>query len=264
MRDVFDNCSQGIRDRQRRLRLSGFAKDVEAAALEYSDAGLAGAIHGGSLYVYQSRGSAEEGDVVWLYERRLVSHQSARADYLLLRDRNGGKCGLCHISAAASLDHHLPKSSYPIFAVTPDNLLPACDVCNRSKLASLIPTLNPCFDILGSSRWLVASVIPHSPVSVDFRLEPASTWSTDLVSRATAHFELLRLGERFAHEAAAPIAGIRHRLRGLHATLGVDGVRHHLELEAASWSAKDQNCWQAALYTALASSNWYCAGGFEV
>jgi hypothetical protein len=45
-----------------------------------------------------------------------------------------GFCPLCSHRQVTTLDHYLPKSLYPIFAVTPLNLIPSCSDCNKAKL----------------------------------------------------------------------------------------------------------------------------------
>jgi len=45
----------------------------------------------------------------------------------------GNRCPRCGGSRPGTLDHHLPKSDYPEFAVYPKNLLACCQECNGKK-----------------------------------------------------------------------------------------------------------------------------------
>lgn len=262
--DLFNACCAGIRSAARKDRLVPNAQKVAMASTDYAAAGAAGTIHSLAASTYQPYGEATQDDFVWLYERRLVAHATCRVHYELLRNQNrGGRCALCNVRIAASLDHHLPKTVHPIFAVSPDNLLPACGECNKKKLSSMTPTLNPYFDDLGRGRWLQARVVPLSPAVINFFLLPSATWTPELTSRAQAHFELFQLAEVYAHEASRQLSGIRHRLAGLLESQGADGVRDHLLAEAESWTQAEPNSWESALYDALAHSDWFYSGGFS-
>lgn len=53
----------------------------------------------------------------------------------VLRDHELDLCPACgEAGKPNTLDHFLPKSSYPEFAVTPANLFPMCDACQGAKL----------------------------------------------------------------------------------------------------------------------------------
>jgi len=60
------------------------------------------------------------------------SYRSAAAPLL---EAYGRFCAYCEtpISELVQVDHVLPKSQYPTYAVDPDNLLVACGPCNRHK-----------------------------------------------------------------------------------------------------------------------------------
>ena len=263
-RDVFDDCSAGIKDSDRKSRLEANASKVETGANDYAAAGGTGTIHAISASTYTPLAkSATTADFVWLYDQRLVQSKPGRVYYELLRDANrAGRCALCNVRPSSTLDHHLPKTDHPIFAVTPDNLVPACRECNATKLASLTPTLNPYFDDLGTGPWLTVTIVPLSPPVFEFRIDAQACWGADLTARAKAHFELFGLAEMYAFQANRQLAGIRHRLAELLADHGPGAVATHLQGEADTWAAGEPNSWEAALYAALAQSTWFCNGGF--
>jgi hypothetical protein len=260
-RDVFEDICAGIADAERKKRLKPNAPKVEAAAHDYEVAGAAGTIDTITAATYEPYGTATTQDFTWLYDQRLVNSSSGRVYYRSLRDSNGGRCALCNVRQASTLDHHLPKARHPIFAVTPDNLLPACKDCNTTKLASLTATLNTYFDDLGSGSWLAARVIESTPATVDFGLVPQPMWSPDLAARANAHFELFALGQLYSFQADRHIAGVRKLLGDLATSVGPTGVRNHLTDEAESWADGEPNSWESAMYAALAASDWFCDGG---
>ncbi|MGO7869885.1 hypothetical protein AB9E15_11580 [Rhizobium leguminosarum] len=52
-----------------------------------------------------------------------------------LRDRTLQMCPMCgEAGTPNTLDHYLPKDEYPDFAILPQNLVPACDICQGHKL----------------------------------------------------------------------------------------------------------------------------------
>lgn len=263
--DVFDDICFGISDPQRKKNLKANGPKVQSAAHDYEVAGNQGAIHKILATAYKPYGTAKPVDFIWLYDQRLVTSARGRVYYRSIRDSNGGRCALCNVRGASTLDHHLPKATHPIFAVTPDNLLPACKDCNSTKLASLTATLNTYFDDLGCGPWLTATVLETTPATIEFEIDPQPTWTADLTARAEAHFRLFKLADLYAYQAARQIAGIRRLLANLARAMGPtkapDAVRQHLADEAESWREAEPNSWEAALYAALANSDWFCAGG---
>lgn len=263
-RAVFDACCQGIESSERKGRLLPSATKVELAADDYAAAGEAGTIEALKAATYEPLEPATVDDFVWLYEQRLVDSVPGRMFYELLRDGNrDGRCALCNAAPAWTLDHHLPKADHPIFAVTPDNLLPACRDCNSKKLKNPTSILNTYFDDLGASPWLQVTLRPGRPWIPEYSLQIQSTWSSELAERAQEHFNLLKLREFYAYQAIRHASGIRHHLEHLLETEGVLGVRQYLERSGESWNRADPNSWEAALYAGLIASDWFCSGGFS-
>lgn len=262
--EIFGNCCDGIEDKARRGRLLFNASKVDLAAADYQAAGEAGIIHLIDATTYEPLGGASTDDFVWLYDKRLVASSIGRVYYDSIRDANrNGRCALCNVNPAWTLDHHLPKAEHPVFAVTPDNLLPACRDCNSNKLQNQTPILNTYFDDLGPGPWLRLEVLPTNPWIPKFSLEIQGNWPAELARRAQEHFNLLKLQRLYAYQANRQVAGIRHRLADLLANQGMAGVRMHLDREAVSWRQGNPNSWEAAMYAGLAESDWFCAGGFD-
>jgi hypothetical protein len=262
-RRVFETCCEGIENPARRTRLLQNAAKVESAAEEYSAAGMAGTIHHINAATYAPLGSATRNDFAWLYDKRLVDSSPGRIYYERLRDGNqDGRCSLCNVRPARTLDHHLPKADHPVFAVVPDNLLPACRDCNSVKLQNQTPILNGYFDDLGRGPWLKLEVIPTAPWTPRFFIQAQAHWPPELALRAQNHFDLFGLQLFYAFQANQQATGIRHRLAKLFANEGMAGVRRHLEEETETWQKGNPNSWQAALYAGMAASDWFCSGGF--
>ncbi|MEU2043277.1 HNH endonuclease [Nocardia niwae] len=261
-RDVFVACCSTIADLSRKDRLSMNVENVETASAAYANAGTDGNLSAFPIAAYRPIGMATSADFEWLYEARMVKSKPGRRYYELLRDANDERCALCNVRPATTLDHHLPKSTFAVLVVTPDNLIPACDTCNHTKLDSTAPTLNTYFDDLGSDSWLKARIIEGNPYVPEYFVDPLPVWPPELATRAQKHFELFGLQKLYAAQANRYLAGIRLILTGLHKRIGKGAVREHLQQSAISYAAAEPNGWETAICLAAASSDWFCDKGF--
>lgn len=262
-REVFATCCRNISDADRKGRLSPNIDKIERASADYANAGLNGNLDTFVASNYEPLGTATTDDFKWLYRNRLVRSSEGRTFYRSLRDGNNERCALCNVRSATTLDHHLPESVFPVLIVTPDNLLPACATCNHTKLANTTPTLNTYFDDLGPGMWLQARIIEGSPYIPEYFIDPQPSWSSGIISRAHAHFEMFGLKKLYAAQANRFLAGMRGMYTNLHETLGANGVRDHLQRSAESFALVESNGWERAILTAGAASDWFCDEGFR-
>jgi hypothetical protein len=173
------------------------------------------------------------------------------------------------VQRASTLDHHLAKSEHPTFAITPINLVPSCSDCNHSKSAHQPSTpdeeaLHPYYDDIDDARWLFARVIEEQPVSLIFFANPPSSWIATKRARVLRHFETLNLARLYTSQSSDDLPSMRFRLERLLNASGPQAVRQQL-LEERDDRLKDaNNSWQISMLDALSSSDWYCAGGFEI
>jgi hypothetical protein len=207
----------------------------------------------------------------WLYTHKLADPKApGRVIYDEIRmAAPNGRCPLCGRGVVYTLDHHLPKAHYPDLAITPINLVPACQDCNKNKTSALPTmaaeeTLHPYFDNVEGDIWLHARVIEVAPSAVFFSVVPPPMWSPTLAMRVRNHFKIYRLRPLYASLAAEEVSNIRTLLAGPHARSGPQGVREYLTSVSASHRETRRNTWQAAAYSAMASSDWFCEGGFAL
>ncbi|KQC37859.1 hypothetical protein UK82_12685 [Frankia sp. ACN1ag] len=120
------------------------------------------------------------------------------------------------------------------------------------------------FDELLLGELLRASIAEEKPCTVLFKIVCPESWPENLSVRARKHFLVLRLGELYALEAARTLRGEALALRHVFEASGSDGVHAYVKEQAESWTASDGNCWEAAMYTAMSKSSWFCDGGFEI
>lgn len=265
----FGTCISIVEDPDLKGRLESVAAYIESADTTFQNHAKAATLH---LLKAEDGvdGKVTTDEMKRVYESRMVRRKTpGRAIYdSLLSRAPRGLCPLCAQRTANTLDHHLPKASFPTLAVAPANLVPACGECNKVKLSELPTaqdrqTLHPYFDEIDSVSWLSARVIEKKPTAAIFFVSPPSAWSTLLTLRVKYHFETLKLGSLYASQAATELAAIRHRLSKLYATGGAHLVRRHLEDDAESREFDRLNSWMTAIYKAWATNDWFCNDGFS-
>jgi hypothetical protein len=266
VRPTLDLCVSRIENDDLKARTELVADDLEAGESDYSEQA-----NQQSLYAFEEHdqvGQLTRDEMVSLYDDRLSKKgHPAREIYDSLRaSAKFNICPLCGQRQVASLDHYLPKSSHPLFAITPINLVPCCSDCNKAKLAEVgtdaaSQTFHPYFDDFDDGVWLVACVVEENPPAVLFSVASPEGWNEIKVQRATHHFSLLGLAELYGSNAAQELAQIAQCLKELLEASGRGEVQRHLEHQAASRCANSRNSWQAAMYAALARSEWFCRSG---
>lgn len=271
--EIFDACGSGIADSALTQRLQD-ARD--AMINNYENYERRADVH--QLFLFQASAWGNDaqqvisditkGEFTSLYSNQMVGSGRPGRKYYdqLIMLAPLGKCPLCGFGHATTLDHFLSKSRYPAFSVLCTNLVPACSDCNSSKGASVITEatqiLHPYFEgnIIETESWLFAEVIESKPATVRYFVKPPNNWPTDLSQRIANYFNDLSLARRFAVEAASELAGLTQILD----MLDTHDVRHaHLSRISQIERRHRKNLWKAALYEALASSEWFQDGGYR-
>ena len=178
-----------------------------------------------------------------------------------------GRCPLCGIGTVNTLDHYLPKTHFPVYSVTPNNLVPVCNWCQGEK-SEYYPTtegeqlLHPYFDDVDNEVWLAAEVVAGVPAGFRYFASPPDHWTPAAKERVVAHLTELNLLKLFSSNAGSRLSEIRARLTSLRQKGGEGAVHEHLYEELASIEANHKNSWTAAMYRAAVESDWFCNGGF--
>jgi hypothetical protein len=204
-------------------------------------------------------GVALKDDMVDLYVAKFVPEdQPGRSTYAAIRQSAyRGRCALCSQLPATTVDHYLPKSKFPAFAVFPRNMVPACKQCNDAKFTSSNGlTLHPYYDDIATIRWLRCELIDGEKVSVIYTVW-ADVQPAELRQRMTNHLTDVGVGELYQSSALVDLSNIRHRLVSLGQSGGAQAVRAHLEEELASRLKCCLNSWSTALYRAMVETTWF-------
>lgn len=259
--DVFKACIQGFQDEDFRKRLGSIMSKIAKAELQYREYAAAGKLHKIKPGLKKTS-KVTTDDLKRVYERGMVQSANGRAYYDKLRAAVPNKrCPLCGRRDVSSLDHYLPKSLYPLYAVAPVNLIPCCRECNGKKAALIAnapekQTLHPYFDHhLGTEQWLKAEVVAKDPPSFVYYVDPPMAWDDITILRVKHHFELFAIGELYSNAASVAFTSAYRYLLFLFRQTKT-GLKEHLQ--EMSNSAASSEPWLSAMYNALAQDDWFC------
>lgn len=265
--ETYTTCISRVRNPVMKRRLLAILPDIEAAADDYVEKAENGELH--LITQLNVIGEVPGSEMVKTYDGRMVKKgQPGRPiyDQIKLLPEND-QCPFCDHRNISTVDHILPKTHYPIFAVTPINLVGCCADCNKVK-HDAIPTsaldivLHPYFDDASNRQWLVANVVERTPVALTFHVIEVTEWDDTLNARVAHQFDLLRLADLYSSQAAGETTDIRQNLQRHFDSGGPDAVRAELEYQWESRHANRINSWQTATYEALSESDWFCDSGF--
>jgi hypothetical protein len=219
-----------------------------------------------SRYFKSKRGDA-------LKDAYKQTHDGGRLEDLRtkLKQLARNRCPSCGGARPAQLDHHLPKTVYREFSLLPANLVAACGECNQTKRATVGATpeealLHPYFDEIPAVPFMRVTLnVEARHVSATLTFDDGAEIEDELLkARMRHHFNNVDVGAQLASEIAELIGETGEGLDQSDPNPAPEAVRAAL-LAAAAAKAKyfGQACWQAAVLTALADSEAYCAGGFR-
>lgn len=263
---VLATCIGNI-EPENKAKFAAISSLLETAAKDFANLAAANSLY--TIPQAQGVGGVTNAQMTWLYDKKMAAQKSpGRPIYDQIKmAAQFGICPLCGRGVVYSLDHHLPKKKYPDLTIAPANLIPACQDCNKVKTQAAPQTasdetLHPYYDNVEGRIWLRARVIEVSPAALFFFADPPVEWPLTLRDRVRNHFRAFKLRSFYASVAAGLLTNIRGYLQTGPAQLGAEQVRQHLFSMAASSRINRLNTWEAAAYTAMGESDWYCNGGY--
>lgn len=213
------------------------------------------------------RGGREALSTSYAYLGRSI--EAKRSE--LVRGAQFGRCPYCGNGRATTLDHYLPRTTFPEFSIFPLNLVPCCASCNEKKRAHFREAGCALFlhayldDIAYLNRFLYADIsIQGHDVIPSFRVQPPSL-PGDLAVRIVTHFERLDLGTAYVDEGIGEIGELRAIVEDLLIAADFDPsvVSGYLQDVARSVvDVRGQNYWRAVLLEALAADSEFCKGAW--
>jgi hypothetical protein len=195
-----------------------------------------------------------------IYSNRMLKEDNDARSYYdkLLSSAPRGKCPYCTLRPASTLDHYLPKSLYPLYSVTPINLIPACKDCNTGKLTefptcSEDETLHPYYDNVEDERWLFMRVINLHPIVFEYYVDAPENWGDLMKKRLEMHLYSFKLDDQFSTHAQEEFENRRVYMEKLFLNGGEVGLKKFLNESYFSCLASSKNSWQTAFYYGLYS-----------
>jgi hypothetical protein len=269
VRQVVELCVTNIADQSLVRRLLDTIPFLEAGEANYRASALGSALFA-IVETQHVGGLVDADDLRNLYARKLASQEGpGRPIYDAIKlGAQGNICPLCNQRTVSTLDHYLAKASHPVFSVAPLNLVPACKDCNldtqqRRPRSAGEQTLHPYFDTVDNSTWLFASVIEASPPAIAFRAEPSEIFPAPKREMIRAHFEAFSLRQLYTTHAAVELVNVYHDITTMPEIEREQAIRAEFRQRAINRRHVVRNSWQAAMYDALADSDWFCAGGYR-
>ncbi|MEU1371124.1 hypothetical protein ABZ454_34030 [Streptomyces sp. NPDC005803] len=269
VRDVLDACTKWLGTQDWGAALLVRLPELIAEEERYQAAGDAGELL--ALLLSEADSQKEDSDREHFhatYETALVERAPGRKLYdALMAAAVHDMCPLCGYQPVSQIDHHAPKATFPLLALTPLNLVPACGPCNQGKSNKLATeaakeAFHPYFDNLGDERWLFAEVHKSDDgAAAAYSARPPAHWPEAKIQRLQYHFSSHKLGRRYSNATSSRLANRRRRDIRLLASAGPEELQASIGEEAASAEEANPNSFDTALLYGLAACDWYLNGG---
>ena len=262
--DVFRACIDRIRDDNLKMRLIACSQEIQDSAVEFDLKASNAQLHT-ILPKDHVATIVTVNEMKSVYTNRMAKKLAPGRIYYdkLMSLPDHGRCPLCSQRVVSTLDHHLPKAHFPSLAVSPFNLIAACQDCNKTK-SEVIPTcseeetLHPYYDDVEQFVWIKAKIRESIPVEIEFYVDPPNVCPPVLAGRMKYHFKAFRLAALYASHAAEELASIEYIVKRVHDKSGSAELKKYLSETAAGKKSVSLNSWQSALYSCLSENNWFC------
>ena len=180
-------------------------------------------------------------------------------ELMLLAD--SGICPYCFLGSVNTLDHYLPKAKYIDYAITPVNLIPCCNECNKYKSDEIYDSedkllINSYFEDVSKLNWLDGEVVEGFPITFKFKIN-SSLVDSSLKRRLERQFVKLKLGSRYSRAAGRVF---RIRVKSIAQDYehgGLESVKKKLESDKDSAEDLNLNSLEAKVYESLIKSEWF-------
>lgn len=138
----------------------------------------------------------------------------------ILKRAKSKLCPYCTIlSKTSTMDHIIPQTDFPQYAVHPKNIIPCCDICNRHKSNNWksenhLLFLNPYIDNIPAERYLFVDIeIPEENTLIaNFSLRNETNISDILFKRIKHHYTALKLIDSFREASTDIFADIKQQI----------------------------------------------------
>ena len=259
--EVFNACISGMDVATKQTFGKAFPKlKLETELYDQKMKSLEG--HEIKAYAAFDYSPLKKNNLKWLYQSRFLGQKVPGRKYydkFLVRAKKRGCC-FCSYDDPTELDHFLPISKFPQFAIHPNNLVPVCHRCNKNKW-TYVPVsadenlIHPFFESYEDEEWLHVEVIFMGNTPIAKYYIQCDEMDRSVIDRMTNHFEEIELFERYSSQASRELSGVNKRLRDAFDERGREALKNDLIEEADSRGQSHLNSWQSALYRGWAAND---------
>ena len=165
-------------------------------------------------------------------------------------------CPYCLVGTANTVDHYLPKETYPMYSVHSYNLIPACRDCNTNK-GSKIPFndneffVNPQYDSLCDYEWLSVHIIIDKSIGFKYSINDKMKDENEY-SKLSFHFEKLELSMLYSSNSSSQFSGERKEFKDIFDSKGPSILKDEICKRRDSWiSGHGVGHWKSAYYQSI-------------
>ena len=231
--------------------------DIESQFYIYS-----GKFRDKKLYEITSLAFSEEEkeSLINLYQYRSAIIQKIKGAILDSQEITiNNTCQYCTLSEVSTLDHIIPKKSFPEFSVNPLNLFPCCAKCNSKKSNLWIKNdkhlfLNLYLDELPNKKYLIADFdFKDNIPMVTFSLGNPENIDNRTYEIIESHFSRLDLLRRMRERSNEKITDIINAIKGNYKlNSDIDSVKSAIrETEENNKKVYGYNHWKSVLILSI-------------
>lgn len=186
--------------------------------------------------------------------------------YKKIRDAEQN-CPYCNYitRTVKQLDHHYPKSKFPSFAITVNNLVPICMDCNNLKMEYYAKNesellIHPYYDEIVEDvfDFLKCRVIEDINIGFKFYIEKLPQWEDVTFERVKLHFEKLKIDDLYRTDFEADFVSCFEELRDLYLeNKEVKEIRVAIARKVKSLLKTQIKPWSYAGFKSILESKWF-------
>ena len=197
---------------------------------------------------------ARKKSLIGLYSPK--SHKLPYEQLEKIRKHNGLLvCPTCgEAGRPRTLDHYLPKDSFPEFSITLLNLTPMCDWCQGEKWEEYVTPegsknyIHPYFDDVNIPLYRIVFETPYSSPIISY--EVINGLPIDMQGLVKNHLEGINFLTRFKGFFKTKYTSILRRAKDSRDE-GTVGLKESLNMFLAMEEEKAVNSWEAVLYRSV-------------
>lgn len=256
--DIIDACIANLRKEPTLSNINNSRKHICKKNNEYDKLGEKGELR--SIHTHSIvPGGVTKDDMVFLYDKKFVGDGGRKYYDKIKSIPKFERCPFCGIFRVSTLDHYLPKTEYPTYALSPFNLVASCSNCNTKKNSLIFASreeelIHPYYDDFDDEIWLKCKVEYGEDILFSFFVDKPLSWSEEKYHRAKNHFDKLELNKLYQAHAAEEFTEYIYSAKKLYEAGGEKSIKENLQERLAEHRSIYKNTWKAALYDGLLNS----------